>query len=127
MPSFCVGKVARALNSCRKPLNGSRVLVLGVAYKPDVNDMRESPALKIIQLLTAEGAQVSYHDPHVPELPRKGLRSVPLDPERLRDQDVAVIVTDHRAVDYEMVVREAPLVVDFRNVAPDANGKVWKL
>ena len=130
MPAFCVGKVARALNSRRKPLNGSRVLVLGVAYKPNVNDMRESPALKIIQLLVAEGAQVSYHDPHVPDLPRQGLRSIPLDPETLQEHDVAVIVTDHRAVDYSMVVREAQLVMDFRNVAPaheGSDGKVWRL
>jgi UDP-N-acetyl-D-glucosamine dehydrogenase len=128
MPEFCVQKVTRALNSQRKPLNGSRVLVLGVAYKPNVNDMRESPALRIIELLRAEGAQVSYHDPHVPELARQGLRSVPLDAEILGDADVAVIVTDHRAVDYSMVVREAPLVVDLRNVTePSDNGKVWRL
>jgi len=102
--------------------------VLGVAYKPNVNDMRESPALRIIELLRAEGAQVSYHDPHVPELARQGLRSVPLDAEILGDADVAVIVTDHRAVDYSMVVREAPLVVDLRNVTePSDNGKVWRL
>ena len=127
MPGFCVGKVAKALNSRRKPLNGSRVLVLGVAYKPNVNDMRESPALKIIDLLIDEGAQVAYHDPHVPDLPRKGLRSVPLDAATLAESDVAVIVTDHRSVDYALVVREAPLVVDLRNVAPDADGKVWRL
>lgn len=127
MPGFCVGKVAKALNSRRKPLNGSRVLVLGVAYKPNVNDMRESPALKIIDLLIDEGAQVAYHDPHVPDLPRKGLRSVPLDAATLAESDVAVIVTDHRSVDYELVVREAPLIVDLRNVAPDADGKVWRL
>ena len=128
MPEFCVQKVTRALNSQRKPLNGSRVLVLGVAYKPNVNDMLESPALRIIELLRAEGAQVSYHDPHVPELARQGLRSVPLDAEILGDADVAVIVTDHRAVDYSMVVREAPLVVDLRNVTePSDNGKVWRL
>jgi UDP-N-acetyl-D-glucosamine dehydrogenase len=130
MPAFCVSKVARALNSQRKPLNGSRVLVLGVAYKPNVNDMRESPALKIIELLLADGAQVAYHDPHVAELPRKGLRSTDLDAKTLREHDVAVIVTDHKAVDYELVVREAPLVVDFRNVAPEgetSDGKVWRL
>ncbi|MEW6583022.1 MAG: nucleotide sugar dehydrogenase [Actinomycetota bacterium] len=127
MPAFCVGKVSRALNSRRKPLNGSRVLVLGVAYKPNVNDMRESPALKIIELLLAEGAHVSYHDPHVPELARQGLRSVPLDAATLADHDAAVIVTDHKAVDYDLVVKESPLVVDFRNIAPDVDGKVWRL
>lgn len=128
MPAFCVSKVARALNSQRKPLNGSKVLVLGVAYKPNVNDMRESPALKIIELLVAEGAQVAYHDPHVADLPRQNLKSTGLDADTLTSSDVAVIVTDHKAVDYELVVREAPLVVDFRNVAPDGpDGKVWTL
>jgi UDP-N-acetyl-D-glucosamine dehydrogenase len=127
MPAFCVSKVARALNSQRKPLNGSRVLILGVAYKPNVNDMRESPALKIIELLRAEGAQVAYHDPHVADLPRQGLKSTGLDAHTLQIHDVAVIVTDHKAVDYQLVVDEAPLVVDLRNVAPEADGKVWRL
>ena len=86
MPAFCVGKVSRALNSRRKPLNGSRVLVIGVAYKANVNDMRESPALKIIDLLADEGAQVAYHDPHVPQLAKVGLQSVPLDAELLQQR-----------------------------------------
>ncbi len=127
MPAFCVGKVARALNSRRQALNGSRVLVIGVAYKPNVNDTRESPALRIIRLLEREGAQVAYHDPFVPALPRQGLQSVPLDDATLRESDVAVIVTDHAGVDWEQVVREAPLVVDLRNVAPRLDGKVWTL
>jgi UDP-N-acetyl-D-glucosamine dehydrogenase len=127
MPAFCVGKVARALNSRRKPLNGSRVLVIGVAYKPDVNDMRESPALKVIDLLVNEGAQVAYHDPHVPNLPKVGLKSVPLTAEVLREVDAVAVVTNHSSVDWELIAREAPLVVDFRNVVPDVDGKVWKL
>jgi UDP-N-acetyl-D-glucosamine dehydrogenase len=127
MPRFCVGKVVRALNSRRKALNGSRALVLGVAYKADVNDTRESPALRIIDLLEAEGAQVSYHDPHVSELMTRNLRSVPLDPEVLRDHDVAVAVTPHRGIDWELVAREAPLIVDLRNVVPDVDGKVHRL
>jgi UDP-N-acetyl-D-glucosamine dehydrogenase len=127
MPHFCVGKVARALNSRRRALNGSRVLVVGVAYKANVNDTRESPALKLIQLLRAEGAQVEYHDPFVPELAREGLVSRDLDPEALADQDVVVVVTAHDGIDWEAVAREAPLVVDLRNVVPNPDGSVWRL
>jgi UDP-N-acetyl-D-glucosamine dehydrogenase len=127
MPSFCVTKVGRALNSRRKALNGSRILVIGVAYKPNVNDMRESPALRVISLLRDEGAVVEYHDPHVAELPKLGLASRPLDAETLRDQDVAVVVTDHSAVDWELVARESDMVVDLRNVVPDTGGSVWRL
>jgi UDP-N-acetyl-D-glucosamine dehydrogenase len=127
MPRFCVTKVGRALNSRQKALNGSRALVVGVAYKADVSDTRESPALRIIDLLSAEGARVSYHDGHVAELPDRGLRSVPLDPEILRDQDVAVVVTAHSGVDWEMIARESSLVVDLRDVVPGTNGSVWKL
>ncbi|MEO2113573.1 MAG: UDP binding domain-containing protein, partial [Acidimicrobiales bacterium] len=93
MPAFCVAKVARALNSRRKALNGSRVLVIGVAYKADVNDTRESPALRVIDLLRAEGAMVEYHDPHVAALPKLGLESRPLDADALAAPDVVVVVT----------------------------------
>ncbi len=127
MPDFCVGKLSRALNSRRKPLNGSRVLVIGVAYKPDVNDMRESPALKVIELLMNEGAEVSYHDPHVPTLVKKGLRSVDLTPQTLGAADAVAVVTNHSVIDWEMVARESQLVVDFRNVVPAVDGKVWRL
>jgi len=126
MPAFCVAKVARALNSRRLALNGSRVLVIGVAYKKNVNDMRESPALRIIDLLAAEGASVTYHDPFVPELTKKGLTSVPLTPELLADQEVAVVVTDHDGIDWAGIVEHAPLVVDLRNTVPD-DPKVWRL
>jgi UDP-N-acetyl-D-glucosamine dehydrogenase len=127
MPTFCVGKLARALNSRRKPVNGSRILVIGVAYKADVNDMRESPALKVIDLLVEAGAQIAYHDPHVPLLAKLGLRSVPLEAELLRDLDAVAVVTAHSGVDWDLVAREAPLVVDFRNIVPDIDGKVWRL
>jgi UDP-N-acetyl-D-glucosamine dehydrogenase len=127
MPEFCVGKVARALNSHRKALNGSRVLVVGVAYKADVNDTRESPALKVIELLRNDGALVEYHDPHVASLPQRGLESVPLDAETIDAYDAVVVVTAHRGVDWEMIGREAALVVDLRNVVPAANGRVWRL
>jgi UDP-N-acetyl-D-glucosamine dehydrogenase len=114
-PSFCVERIERALNGVRKPVNGSRVLVLGVAYKGGVGDTRESPALKIIGRLQDLGAELSYHDSFVAELPGHGLASVDLE-EGLRDADVVAIVTAHPGVDYEAVVKAAPLVVDFRGV-----------
>ena len=127
MPAFCVTKISRALNSRRKPLNGSRILVIGVAYKANVNDMRESPALKVIDLLGDEGAQVAYHDPHVSHLPKLGLQSVPLDAALLNAVDAVAVVTAHDGIDWPMIAREAPLVIDFRNVVPPVDGKVWKL
>jgi UDP-N-acetyl-D-glucosamine dehydrogenase len=127
MPQFCVQKVGRALNSRRMAINGSRVLVIGVSYKADVNDTRESPSLRIIELLRAEGADVAYHDPHVPELAKQGLASVPLGAATLQATDATVVVTAHSGVDWAQVAREAPLVVDFRNVVPDTDGKVWRL
>jgi UDP-N-acetyl-D-glucosamine dehydrogenase len=126
MPEFCVQKVMRALNSRRTALNGSRALVIGVAYKKNVNDTRESPALRIIDLLIGEGAQVAYHDPHVERLNTRGLTSTPLDDGVVEEHDVVVIVTDHDGVDWADLVRRAKLVVDLRNVAP-ADPKVWTL
>jgi UDP-N-acetyl-D-glucosamine dehydrogenase len=118
MPAFVVQKIARALNDARKAVNGSRALVLGVAYKRDIDDMRESPALDVIKLLEEQGAEVVYHDPHVPRYVDEGhtRSSVPLNTDELRRVDVVVIITDHRAVDYGLVLREAELVVDTRNV-----------
>ena len=127
MPYWCLGKVARALNDHEKALKGSKVLVLGVAYKSDIEDTRESPALKLIELLQEEGADVSYHDPFVPELREQELSSVPLD---AASADCVVIVTAHSGIDYEKLVEQAPLVVDLRNATGTngtANGKVWKL
>lgn len=126
MPAYCVAKVGRALNSRRMALNGSRVLVIGVAYKKNVNDMRESPSLKIIDLLKREGAVVSYHDPFVPELPKKGLESIDLSADTLSGHDVTVVVTDHDGVDWDTIVDHSDLVVDFRNVTRD-DPKVWRL
>ena len=103
------------------------MLVVGVAYKANVNDTRESPALKVIELLGADGAQVEYHDPHVPALPKLGLESVPLDAEALDAYEAVVIVTPHDGIDWAMVVSEAQLVVDLRNVVPAVDGKVWRL
>jgi UDP-N-acetyl-D-glucosamine dehydrogenase len=130
MPYYCRSRVSQALNhGAGKSLNGSRVLVLGVAYKADIGDVRESPALKLIELLENAGAEVAYHDAHVPELAEHGLRmaSVPLEPAAY---DAVVIVTAHSGVDYARLVEEAHLVVDFRN-ATGRNGardeKVWTL
>ena len=114
-PKFCVERAERALNGARKPVNGSHILILGVAYKSGVGDMRESPALKIIRELRHLGAEVSYHDPHVPEVPELGLRRGDLDAE-LATADLAMIVTAHPEVNYERIVRDAELVLDLRGV-----------
>jgi UDP-N-acetyl-D-glucosamine dehydrogenase len=114
-PHFCVEKIERALNDAEKPVRGSRVLLLGVAYKGGVGDLREAPALKIIRQLRELGADIAYHDPHVPELTEHGLTSVDLD-AGLGSADIVCIVTAHPEVDHERVVREAKLVVDFRGV-----------
>jgi UDP-N-acetyl-D-glucosamine dehydrogenase len=127
MPYWCQAKIARALNAQEKALKGAKVLILGVAYKSDIDDTRESPALKLIELLQADGADVSYHDPHVESLPERGLSSTPLDPEAV---DCVVIVTAHSGIDYDDLVEKASLVVDLRNATGangTGNGKVWKL
>ena len=118
MPEFVVGKVRAALNARKRSVNGARVLVLGVAYKRDVNDVRESPALDIIGLLAADGADVAYHDPFVPELAEDGARlsSVALTDQALTEADAVVIVTDHTDIDYARVLERAPVVVDARHV-----------
>lgn len=130
MPYFSVEKLNRALNTRQKSINGSRVLVLGVAYKADINDLRESPALKVIKLLRERGADVDYHDPFCPELPEFGLRSVDLEGyRRIAEYDAVAIVTAHTAIDYRAVVDKADLVVDFRNATAGipSLGNVWKL
>jgi UDP-N-acetyl-D-glucosamine dehydrogenase len=128
MPYHCRSLVSQALNHGKqRSLKGSHVLVLGVAYKEDISDVRESPALKLIELLRTAGAEISYHDPHVPELPGHGLRSVELDPGAY---DCVVIVTAHTCIDYIELVEQASLVVDLRNATGRdgrQNGKVWKL
>jgi UDP-N-acetyl-D-glucosamine dehydrogenase len=120
MPYHVVDTVAETLGRQGKTLNGSKVLVLGVAYKKDVDDVRESPALKIMELLQARGATVAFHDPFVPRLDKMreysfGLQSSPLTPETLRAHDCTLIVTDHSGLDYDLVVAESSLVVDTRN------------
>ena len=130
MPYFCRSVVSQALNHARqRSLSGSKILVLGVSYKPGIADTRESPALKLIALLDNAGAEVSYHDPHVPSFAENGLTmsSSPLEPGAY---DCVVVVTDHKEIDYEALIEESQLVVDLRN-ATGASGsrsdKVWKL
>jgi UDP-N-acetyl-D-glucosamine dehydrogenase len=120
MPLFWVRKLAEALNGQGKAVRGASILVLGVAYKRDIDDIRESPALDIIRLLEGQGARVSYTDPHVPAFTEDGreFRSVPLNPETVAAADCIMIVTDHSAVDYRMIRRHAKLVVDTRNAMP---------
>ena len=130
MPYHCRSMVSQALNHARqRSLKGSKILALGVAYKPDISDTRESPAVKLISLLQNAGAEVDYHDPHVPSFKENGvvMSSSPLDPGAY---DCVVIVTNHSGIDYAKLVDDANLVVDLRN-ATGANGtrsdKVWKL
>jgi UDP-N-acetyl-D-glucosamine dehydrogenase len=115
MPQFCFEKLVRALNDVRKPVNGSRIAVVGVSYKAGVGDLREAPALKIMDLLRGHGAELAYHDPYVPELPGLGLLNHSLE-DALAGADAAVVITAHPGLDVEMLARTAPLVVDFRGV-----------
>ena len=117
MPVFWVRKLGDALNQSGKAVRGSRVLILGVAYKRDIEDLRESPALDIIRLLEQQGAMVAYHDPYVPRFEEDGhqFASVPLTAETLAAADCVMIVTDHSALDYELIRRHARAVVDTRN------------
>jgi UDP-N-acetyl-D-glucosamine dehydrogenase len=121
MPLFWVRKLSEALNSQGKAVQGASVFVLGVAYKRDIEDIRESPALDIIRLLEGQGAKVTYFDPHVPRFREDGheFRSVELTPDRVAAADCVMVVTDHSSVDYRMVKRHAKLVVDTRNAIPN--------
>ena len=117
MPNFVVEKVSKALNAERKSVNGSKVLVLGISYKRDIDDMRESPALDVMKLLEVSGAEVTYHDPHVASFREDGheVKGVAMTDEALASADVVVIITDHKAIDFQRVVDKAALVVDTRN------------
>jgi UDP-N-acetyl-D-glucosamine dehydrogenase len=134
MPAFVVRKVAKALNDDRLAVNGSRILILGVAYKRDIDDLRETPAFEIMRLLQQQGADVAYHDPLCPVIQEDGLTplaglpmySIPLDEQTLAGADCVVVVTDHTSVDYQLVARCAKLVVDTRGVIRDlpGNGRI---
>jgi UDP-N-acetyl-D-glucosamine dehydrogenase len=115
-PEFCVRRIERALNGVRKPVNGSRILILGASYKPGIGDTRESPALRIMTLLRELGAELSYHDPFVPELPDQGLRSVDLG-TGLAAADLLAIVTAHPGVDHAAAIAAVPQAIDFRGVS----------
>jgi UDP-N-acetyl-D-glucosamine dehydrogenase len=116
-----IQQVADALNDCSKPLRGSRVSVLGVAYKKDVDDPRESPSFRLMELLQQKGARISYNDPHIPRLPSMRhydvprLESQPLTARYLAEQDCVLIATDHSAYDWPFIVQHASLIVDTRN------------
>jgi UDP-N-acetyl-D-glucosamine dehydrogenase len=136
MPEHVVDRVAAALNDLGKPLKGSRVLILGLSYKPDISDDRESPSYRLMDLLDERGAEVAYHDPHVPVIqPSRehghwaGFESVPWDRETIESHDAIVISTDHSAVDYGRLAEWARLIVDTRNAMAGIDapaGKVWK-
>jgi UDP-N-acetyl-D-glucosamine dehydrogenase len=128
MPYFVVQRVAKALSGQEKPLKAAKILILGLAYKKDVDDPRESPALKIMELLTGEGAEVSYNDPYIPlcggmrRYPDLNLASVPLSDQVLKGTDCVLLVTDHSAYDYAWIASQAPLIVDTRNAFKGLQG-----
>jgi UDP-N-acetyl-D-glucosamine dehydrogenase len=136
MPYYVVGKLAEAVDRSGRAFTGSKILILGVAYKKNVDDMRESPSLKLIELIEARGAQAEYFDPYVPVIPMTrehaslaGRRSVALDAKMLADYDAVLIATDHDNVDYRLVADHAKVVVDTRNAcarAGVAEGRVVK-
>jgi UDP-N-acetyl-D-glucosamine dehydrogenase len=123
MPHFVVDKIQNALNDQGKPVKGSRVHIMGVAYKRNIDDLRESPALDVMLLLKRRGAELSYSDPHVPRLRMDGLDLVSAPEEAAADADCAVIITDHSAFDYRALVNRAPLIVDSRNALQGIAGK----
>jgi UDP-N-acetyl-D-glucosamine dehydrogenase len=132
MPEYVVERVGRALNTVRKAVAGAKILALGVAYKKDISDVRESPALDVIRLLQQLGAQVEYTDPYVAKIKTDNgsMTSVELTPERLQGCDCAVVLTDHTAFDYELICRHAPLIMDTRNATRNIHapaGRVVKL
>jgi UDP-N-acetyl-D-glucosamine dehydrogenase len=130
MPLYVVTRVQDLLNERERSLKGARILVLGVAYKPDISDLRESPALPLIDILRAKGALVSYADPYIEELhlgDDEVMRGVQLDGEALSAADCVLVVTPHTAVDYGWVAAKAGLVFDTRNVVPTAGPHVHRL
>jgi UDP-N-acetyl-D-glucosamine dehydrogenase len=128
MPHYVVERIAETLNERSKSIRGSRILILGVAYKKDVDDVRESPALEIMKLLKERGAELSYSDPYIPRLHRMRqydfsyMSSVPLNPDALKNADLVLIATDHTDIDYQLVVDHARIVVDTRNATKRTRG-----
>jgi UDP-N-acetyl-D-glucosamine dehydrogenase len=131
MPQWVVNKVANTLNDKGKAVKGSKILVLGIAYKKNVDDMRESPAVKLMEILKRKGAEIAYSDPHVPVFPKMRehhfeLESVPLTKETIASYDLLLLATNHSAFDYEMIQRHAKVIVDTRGVYPNALPNVVK-
>ncbi|MEM9413475.1 MAG: nucleotide sugar dehydrogenase, partial [Planctomycetota bacterium] len=135
MPIYVINRVAEALNASGKPIKGSKIGILGVAYKKDVDDPRESPSFKLIELLAERGAEISYSDPHIPHLPKMRSFDVPklssedLTPEYLGSLDCVLIATDHTAFDYESIVHGSEIVVDTRNATKNVlenRDRIWK-
>ncbi|NCD41525.1 MAG: nucleotide sugar dehydrogenase [Bacteroidia bacterium] len=130
MPHYMYIKIATALNRHKKAVNGSTVLFLGVAYKPNINDERESPALEIMEIVAHKGGKVQYHDPHIPTVQTHGqgaLTSIPLTAETLGQADVVVLTTNHSAFEVEFIQKHAKMIVDMRNMIKEAGDKVYKL
>ncbi|RKY92957.1 nucleotide sugar dehydrogenase [candidate division KSB1 bacterium] len=134
MPYYVVEKTIKALNTNNIPVKGAKILLVGVAYKPDVDDMRESPALKIMDLLEKEGARVDYHDPYIPVLPKTRKyqfkkTSISLTPQNIAQYDAVVITTNHSNIDYQLIAEKAKLIIDTRNalkIKGIQKGKIWK-
>jgi UDP-N-acetyl-D-glucosamine dehydrogenase len=134
MPYYVVQKTIKALNDHHKPINGTKILLLGMAYKPDIDDLRESPALKMMELLIKEGAEVDYNDPYIPELKpmRKynfSARSVELTPDSLSAYDAVIVITNHACYDYNLIREKSKIIIDTRNASGlkgQRDGKVWK-
>jgi UDP-N-acetyl-D-glucosamine dehydrogenase len=129
MPQYVVDKTLRALNDRGKPMKGAKILALGIAYKSDVDDMRESPSVFVMELLRDWGAEVAYSDPHVPVFPPMrehsfNLSSVILTPESIASFDAVIVLTKHKAFDYEMIAKNARIIVDTRGVYPNGEGVV---
>lgn len=122
-------KIATALNRHKKAVNGSKVLFMGVAYKPNINDERESPALEIMETVAHKGGIVKYHDPYIPEVNVDGVKysSADLSAEALAEADVVVLTTNHKAFDVDFIQEHAQMVVDMRNMIKEAGDKVYKL
>ncbi|MCG3130047.1 MAG: UDP-N-acetyl-D-glucosamine 6-dehydrogenase [Phycisphaerae bacterium] len=132
MPEYVIHRLAEALNAAKKPINGSRILVLGLAYKKDVDDLRESPSIHLIEMLKARGAHVDYNDPHIPRTHRQRehdlqMESVELTPKTLASYDCVLIATDHSTYDAQMIVDHAKLVVDTRNATANCKNTSGKI
>jgi UDP-N-acetyl-D-glucosamine dehydrogenase len=128
MPEFVVDNAMKLLNGHKKSLNGSKVLLMGVAYKKDIDDMRESPALKVIEHLEKNGAEVLYNDPYVPEMKHNGKQYVSVEWQTaIKDADIVLITTDHTDYDYEGIVENAKLLYDTRNATKNVKNNRQKI